>query len=80
MLRIGGEKAQPREQLVDGSVLKQAKLRVCNTAARDDHIHLDALSGMGHLLIRLWLVSLFGVLAPKYPAFASRETGFPDNV
>ena len=60
MLRIDGEKAQPRE-LVDGSLLKQAKLRVRNTTARDDlYVHLNALSGMGHLLIRLWLVSLFG--------------------
>ena len=67
MLRIGGEEAQPRE-LVDGSVLKQAQLRVCNAAARDDlYIHLDALSGIGHLLVRLWLVSLFGFWIRKHP-------------
>ena len=47
-------------ELVNSSVLEQTKLRICDAAARNDlHIHLNALSGAGHLLVRLWLVSLF---------------------
>ena len=40
----------------------QAQFRVCDTASGDHlHIHLDALAGIGHLLVRLWFVggSLF---------------------
>ena len=70
LLRIGGEKAQPCE-LVDGGVLEQAKLRICDTAARNDlHIHLNALSGMCHLLIRLRFVRLFRLFGGKQTHFA----------
>ena len=45
LLRVGRQETQPRE-LVDGGVLEQAQLRICNTAAGDDlDIHLHALSG-----------------------------------
>ena len=60
----------------------RAKLRACDAAARNDlYVHLNALFGMGHLLVRLWFVRLFRFWGPEtFPAFASRETGFPDNV
>ena len=67
MLRVGGEEAQPCE-LIYGSVLKQAKLRICDATARNDlYVHLNALSGMVHLLIRLWFVSIFGLFVRKHP-------------
>ena len=70
LLRIGGEEAQARE-LVDGGVLEQAKLRIRDTAAGGDlDIHLHALAGMGHLLVRLWLVRIFGLFGRKQAHFA----------
>lgn len=56
LLRVGGQKAQACE-LVNGCVLEQAQLRVGDTAAGDHlRIHLRLLSGIGHLLVGLWLV------------------------
>ena len=67
MLRVGGEKAQLRE-LVDGSVLEQTKIEICDAAARNDlYVHLSALSGIGRLLIRLWFCKPFWVLGPEHP-------------
>ena len=60
LLRIGSEKSQTAE-LINSGVLKQAKIRICDAAVRNDlYVHLNALSGMAHLLIMLWFVSLFG--------------------
>ena len=69
LLRIGGEEAQARE-LVDGGVLEQPKLRIRDALARHDlHIHLNALTGVGHLLIRLWLICIFRLFGRKQPHF-----------
>ena len=59
LLRVGGQEAQACE-LVNGCVLVQTQFRVCNTASGNHlHIHLDTLSGIGHLLVGLWLVGGF---------------------
>ena len=59
LLRVGSQEAQACE-LVDGSVLVQTQFRVCNTASGNHlHIHLDTLSGIGHLLVGLGFVSWF---------------------
>ena len=69
LLRIGGEEAQARE-LVDGGVLEQPKLRIRDALARHDlHIHLHALSGTGHLLVRLGFVCIFRLFGRKQPHF-----------
>ena len=69
LLRIGGEEAQARK-LVDGGVLEQPKLRIRDAFARHDlHIHLHALSGMGHLLVWLGFVCIFRLFARKQPHF-----------
>ena len=68
--RKSAEEAQARE-LVDGSVLEQPKLRIRDALARHDlHIYLHALSGMGHLLIRLGLVCIFRLFGWKQAHFA----------
>ena len=70
LLRIGGEEAQARE-LVDGGVLEQPKLRIRDAFPRHDlHIHLHALSGMGHLLVRLGFVCIFRLFGRKQAHFA----------
>ena len=70
LLRVGRQETQPRE-LVDGGVLEQAQLRVRNTAAGNDlDIHLHTLAGIGHLLVRLWLVRIFGLFGRKQAHFA----------
>ena len=70
LLRVGRQETQPCE-LVDGGVLEQAQLRICNTAARDDlDIHLHTLAGIGHLLVRLRFVRIFGLFGRKQPHFA----------
>ena len=67
LLRIGGEKAQARE-LIDGGILEQTKLRICDALPRHDlHIYLNALSGMGHLLIRLYFFLFFCFFAGNSP-------------
>ena len=69
LLRIGDEEPQARE-LVDGGVLEQPKLRIRDALARHDlHIHLHALSGMGHLLVRLGFVCIFRLFGRKQPHF-----------
>ncbi|MBC8533510.1 hypothetical protein, partial [Yeguia hominis] len=61
---------QARE-LVNGGVLEQPKVRICDTAARNDlHADLNALTGIGHLLIRLGLVCLFGLFGGKQAHFS----------
>ena len=70
LLWIGGEKPQPRE-LVDGGVSEQTKLRICNAGSGNHlHIHLNALSGMGHLLVGLRFVRLFRLFSRKHAHFA----------
>ena len=70
LLRVGGQEAQTGK-LVNGGVLEQAKLRICNTAAGNDlHIYLHALSGTGHLLVRLGFVCIFRLFGRKQPHFA----------
>ena len=70
LLRIRRQKAQPCE-LVDSGVLEQAKLRVCDAAAGNDlDIHLNALAGVRHLLIRLWFILLFRLFRRKQSQFA----------
>ena len=69
LLRVGRQETQPCE-LVDGGVLEQAQLRICNTAAGDDlDIYLHALAGIGHLLVRLRFVRIFGLFGRKQPHF-----------
>lgn len=66
LLWIGGQKAEPGE-LINGSVLEQAQLRIGNAAARDYlHIYLDPLPRISHLLIRFWNISLFLLLLRKH--------------
>ena len=70
LLWVGGEETQARE-LVDGGVLEQPKLRICDALPRHDlHIHLHALTGMGHLLIRLGFVCIFRLFGRKQAHFA----------
>ena len=70
LLRVGRQETQPRE-LIDGGVLEQAQLRVRNTAAGNDlDIHLHTLAGIGHLLVRLRFVRIFGLFGRKQPHFA----------
>lgn len=70
LLWIGREETQTRE-LVNSGVLEQTKLRISNASARNDfHIYLNALSGMGHLPIRLQLVRLFRLFGRKQLHFA----------
>ena len=70
LLRVGRQETQPRE-LVDGGVLEQTKPRICDTAAGNDlDIHLHALAGIGHLLVRLRFVRIFGLFGRKQPHFA----------
>ena len=70
LLRIGGQEAEPGE-LVNGGILEQAQLRVCDTAARDDlHIHLDSFSWMSHLLVGFWRINLFLLLLWEHPWLA----------
>ena len=58
LLRIGSQEAQTGK-FINGGVLVQAELRVCNTpAGHYFHIHLNPLAGIGHLLIRFWLICL----------------------
>lgn len=59
LLRVSSQEAQACE-LINSSVLVQAQLRVCDTAAGDHlHIYLDPLAGIGHLLVGLWLAGRF---------------------
>ena len=70
LLRIIGQEAEPGE-LVNGGILKQAQLRVCNTLSGDNlHIHLNPLSRTSHLLVRLWGISLFLLLLWEHPQLA----------
>ena len=70
LLGIGGQEAEPGE-LVNGGILKQAKLRVCNTLSGDHlHIHLNPFSRTRHLLVSLWRVSLFLLLLWEHPQLA----------
>ena len=56
LLRIGGQEAQTSE-LINGGILEQAKLLVCNTlTGHYFHIYLDSLARIGHLFIRFGLV------------------------
>ena len=69
LLRVGSEEAQARE-LVDGDVLEQAKLRICDTGSGDHlHIHLNSLTGVGHLLVRLRFVRFFHRFSRKHAHF-----------
>jgi len=59
LFRVGSQEAQTGK-FINGGVLVQAELRVCNTpAGHYFHIHLDPLAGIGHLLIGLRTVDLF---------------------
>lgn len=56
LLWVGRKKMQTRI-LINRCILKQTKLRVGNTAPRNDlYVNLDAFSGMCHLFIWLWLI------------------------
>lgn len=56
LLRVSSQEAQAGE-LVNGSVLEQAKLRVRDASAGHHlYVHLDTLAWVGHLLIGLGLV------------------------
>ena len=70
LLRISGQEAQTGE-LINGGVLKQAQFRVSDAAAGDHlHIYLDTLSGIGHLLVGLWLVGRFLLFLWKQSQFS----------
>ena len=59
VLRVGSQEAQAGK-LVNGSILVQAQFRVGDAASGDHlHIHLDALAGIGHLLVGLGFISWF---------------------
>ena len=59
LLRVGSEKPQACE-LINGGILEQTQFRVCDTfAGYHFHIHLDSLTGIGHLLVRLGLAGCF---------------------
>ena len=59
MFRVGSQETQA-SKLVNGSILEQAQLWVCNASAGYYfHIHLDPLTGIGHLLIRLGFIRFF---------------------
>ena len=59
LFRVGGQEAQAGE-LVNGGILEQAKLRVCNTPAGYYlHVYLDPLAWIGHLLVRLGFIRFF---------------------
>lgn len=56
---ISGKETQAGK-LVNSGVLKQTELRIRDTPAGNHfYIHLNALAGIGHLLIGLWGVRLF---------------------
>ena len=56
LLRVGCEETQASE-LVNGGILEQTQLRVCDASAGNHfHIHLNPLSRIGHQLIGLWFV------------------------
>ena len=65
LFRVGCQKAQAGE-LVDGGILEQPQLRICNTPAGHYlHIHLDTLAGISHLLVRLGACMLFSSQSPE---------------
>ena len=65
LLRVSGQEPQARE-LVDGGVLEQAKLRICDTGSGDHlHIHLNPLTWVGQLLVRLRFVRFFTFLVAQ---------------
>ena len=69
LLRVGSQEAQASE-LINGSVLEQAELRVRNApAGHHFHVHLYPLAGIGHLLVRLGLVRFFLPGGRKQPQF-----------
>ncbi len=52
--------------LVNGSVLKQAQVRIRNALAGNDfHIDLDPFSGVSHLMVGLWSVGGFFLLCDE---------------
>ncbi len=70
LLRIGCQETELGE-FVNGGILEQAKLRICDTAAREClHIHLNLFSRTSHLLVRFGCVSLFLLLLREHPQFA----------
>ena len=69
LLRVGSQEAQTGK-LINGGVLVQAELRVCNTSAGHYfHIHLDPLAGIGHLLVRFGFARLFLLSCGKQAQF-----------
>ena len=53
-------------KLVNCSVLKQTQFRVCDTALRNNfYIHLNSLTGIGHLLIGLGRIGFFRLFTGK---------------
>lgn len=70
LFRVGSEETQTGK-LINGCVLEQAALWVCNTfAGHYLHIYLNTLSGIGHLFVRLGFVSLFLLCWWKQAKFA----------
>ena len=70
LLWIGRQEAEPCE-FIDGGVLEQAQLRIRDTAARHNFdVHLHTLSGVCHLLVRLWFVRTFRLFGRKQAHFA----------
>ena len=70
LLGVCSQEAQTGK-FIYGSVLEQSQLRVCNTPARHYfHIHLNSLTGIGHLLIGLWGIGLFLLFLRKHPQLA----------
>ena len=68
--------------LVNGSILEQSQLRVCNTPPGHYlHIHLDPLTWVIHLLVGFWRIPLFLFLfrkhthPPHHPEQALRSAG-----
>ena len=67
LLRVRSQEAQTGE-LINGGILEQAKLRVCNTpAGHYFHIHLDTLARIRHLPVRLGFVRFLLLRGRKQP-------------
>ena len=65
--RVGHQEVQPGG-FVYGAVLDQTQLRIRDTAAGDHlHVHLDPLTGIGHLLIGLGRVGFLLFLRREHP-------------
>ena len=70
LLRIGSQESQAGK-LINSGILKQAQFWVSNALAGHHlHVHLNTLTWIGHLLVRLWFIHFFLRSSRKQPKFA----------